>query len=315
MTSSEPASQSELLDDPSAPPPMHDGPDISPPDPVVALTPAQKRKAAQAKMVSVHGAFQERWADGVGRAKKMEAAIAALQSPEPETVTTAKADRLATFGTAYTTEQIPHTDVHTDHIKWALKTTWNHDALGKSYTSTPEPGDRRIQSWELERNEGEPLRSSDIFYFQYRHRHRTTGGTGPLPPLRLIRQQHSYSQSLQPVVDYLTGKIGVAEPHAYDGATLRPGYYPAGSEEYYALLGTQNGSGAAYLVIDWARELGITGLEGISTDANLYVYFHFTVAGERGGPTASSSTSSSTSTLSTSSTSASSSSSSGTPLE
>ncbi|WP_306363525.1 hypothetical protein [Nocardia sp. CC227C] len=204
---------------------------------------------------------------GMRREQLMRAAAAALSTPDTTQREMAKDDKLAVFDTAYRTQRVGHSDTHT-RLGWALRTTWRSATDSMSYyENTPQPSMGRILSWQNQRcSAREPLRNSDIYYFQY-YRASTTH---PLPPLRYVRRQQAYARMTQPVYDYLR----YLHAPAGDGR-LPAAVYRAGTASYYALLGTMNGTAPAFLVIDWARELGITGISAIELDDALNMYFRF----------------------------------------
>lgn len=286
------------IDKDAPPPPPEDDAPPAPPSPEEVLA------ARRAKLAKSAGAFKDRVADGMARAKKMEAAVAELGSSPSQLEVMEKAARLAKFERIYKTARITHSDTELTDTTWALNTVWVGATDSESYyKATPDLDRGLILSWQLQREGKDELRSSDIFFFQYRM---MRSGTGPLPRLKLIRQQKSYSASLMPVLDYLrdcdlTGRDKVPRQR-----------HEAGSDEYYALLGTQNGSGPAYLVIDWARDLGIGGISAIGIDETCNTYFHFSPlpvpeSSSKSSSSSSSSSSTSSSSMSKSSTSESSS--------
>ncbi|WP_306356655.1 MULTISPECIES: hypothetical protein [unclassified Nocardia] len=285
MTSAEDHLATDHLDVPEAPP-------LDADDAISAFA-----AAATTHWKSWAAAYEECRTAGMKREKLMRAAADALSTPDTTQQERIKDDKLAVFDTAYRTQRVGHSDTYTK-LGWALRTTWRAATDSTSYyENTPQPSAGRILSWQNQRcSAREPLRNSDIYYFQY-YRASTTH---PLPPLRYVRRQQAYARTTQPVYDYLR----YLHDPAGDGA-LPAAVYPAGTAKYYALLGTMNGTAPAFLVIDWARELGVAGISAIELDAALNMYFHFSPAEPESGATASSSSSSSPSSSSSSSSSSS----------
>ncbi|MFJ4655686.1 hypothetical protein ACIP5Y_30780 [Nocardia sp. NPDC088792] len=245
-------------------------PEAPPMDPETEPIPFTETPQAQQHSKDWAETFELRRRAGVERAQKIAEAAAALKIPLSALASKNRENRndqaLEIFDTAYTTQRVSHTDTRTG-MTWSHKTRWNKAADQTSYyLNTPQPSQNRIFSWQLQREPGEPLRVSDIFYLQY-----LRGSTQPnqLQPLRYIRQQQAYSESIQPVYDHLR------YTNPKNDGSVPSTTYPAGSATYFALLGTSNGAGPAYLVIDWARELGITGIGAIEVDRDLNLYFHF----------------------------------------
>lgn len=235
---------------------------------------------------------------GRERARKMAAAAARRTTAIDEVELFEKASRLQRFNSEYTSLRGAHSDGQVSDCTFAYTTRWNTSTdTNKLYHNTPEPGRNRILCWTITRDRRETLRSSDIFFFQYL---REAGGSiATLPPLRVLRQQNTASDSSRAVYDYLR--------QDEDSERVPSGVHQAGTDTYYALLATENGSGPTYLVVDFARELGITGIAAIEIDYHCNLYFYFssptTDSSSTTSTTSTPSSSSSTSSSSTSSTS------------
>ncbi len=218
-------------------------------------------------------AFMARRADGIRRAQRISLALSATPDAEQARAKEKRLDELlGLFETKYRTDRVKHEDPD-GYATWALKTTWKRATDGESYyENTPQPSRHRILSWQLQKDDdAEELKPSDVYFLQY---YRGAGTqNNPLPPLGCLRQQQAYSELTQPIYDYLR----LINPDQ-DGS-VQPQDYLVGSNAYYAFLGSPNGSPVAYLVIDWARELGITSLRSIRIDNSLNLYFNFLTTG------------------------------------
>ena len=196
------------------------------------------------------------------------------------------------FDSEYTTQEIVHKDSETGK---ALYTVWNEETNSEGtenyYKNTPVPRENLIYSWQNQRavrptgKKQEPLSNSDIYFYQYQD---AAGDQSPLPPLRQLIRQKAFSSSMIDLTGYLVSSGGSAFGTWKQGETL-----------FLAFLGTQNGSAAAYLVIDHGHDLGIQGIKSIRYTGDLI--FEFEPSDSSAGSSSRSSSSSSSSGSSSSS--------------
>lgn len=172
-------------------------------------------------------------------------------------------DKQQIFERDYATVEIDHKDSPTNK---ALLSTWKHRKTeDEGYKNTPAPQEGRILSWQNKRDEGEPLQNSDIYFYQYQQ---VRKGLEKVPPLQFLRRQQARAEETEKVYNYL----GFQDK--YNTASISGVWKPA-DDEFCALLGTQNGSGPAFLVIDHGEELGITGIEKIELTPTWDTIYYF----------------------------------------
>jgi len=171
-------------------------------------------------------------------------------------------DKQQIFEKDYVTVEIDHKDSPTNK---ALLSTWKHRKTeDEGYKNTPGPQEGRILSWQNKRDEGEPLQNSDIYFYQYQQVRK--GLKEKAPPLQLLRRQQARAEETEKVYNYMGFQANTPSIS---------GVWNLEEDGFYALLGTQNGSGPAFLVIDHGEELGITGIEKIELTPTWDTIYYF----------------------------------------
>lgn len=245
--------------DKSAPPPTtEDIPEVPPPD-EGAPVPFNQSTQALAEGTTWRNTYTACVATGKTRVRQMRDA-AQRSATALTTLDTRNAEKEAIFWKQYTT-----TTTTNDYSKDVLITRWN-DAVAADayYENTPDPRRNRIYSWQNGRTAGEPLQNSDIYFFQYKM---AVGEGNPIPPLDFVVRQNAGATDTTAVNNYMRLRDNSSELPA---KSWRPG-----DDDFYAMLGTANGTAPFWLVVDHGRELRIATIRRIDRDARLAITYHY----------------------------------------
>ncbi|AGZ44072.1 hypothetical protein AFR_29055 [Actinoplanes friuliensis DSM 7358] len=144
----------------------------------------------------------------------------------------------------------------------ALLTTWKkpYEYADHGYKNTPVPDEGVLLSWQNGRvmKDGrpvDPFTNADIYFHQYLLVHRRVRGDGPLPRLKRLQRQQARGSDTEDVMFWLRWDR--------DHADTPVGTFGPASDTYAAFLGSTNGSAAAFLVIQYGDQLGVSKITSI----------------------------------------------------
>ncbi|WP_027346880.1 hypothetical protein [Hamadaea tsunoensis] len=210
------------------------------------------------------GGWRESYEACLAKGRERIALIEHQPEPQPK--------EAAQFAASYTTQTVANPDSPTG---FAMLSRWNdcppeHEAHG--FKNTPLPAQGILRSWQNSVHAGEPFTNADIYFHQYRlaflEQNPDLVGEPVLPKLRVLRRQNAGNALTADVLAYLSWER--------DDPAVPLGVHLPQSDAFAALLGTPNGSAAAYLVIQYGPQLDITTIATIevATGQDLVFTFH-----------------------------------------
>jgi hypothetical protein len=124
--------------------------------------------------------------------------------------------------------------------------------LGGNYTNKIEPGaiTAEANAHNNSKANGSLLSNSELLFQQYQSKQKDV-------PLQTLTRSHVASGTGASVLQYI-------EHHEFQKEPITNKLIGVNSDYCQALLGTQNGSAALWLIIDHGIELGIKGIEGVT---------------------------------------------------